>query len=128
MQSARLFWCFGSFLFSRIRTGYKDLLCKSPYSVQIRRNLDQKKSGFGHFTCSESTQIMTKIALAKICLNEVTFTLGFNYFQWNTNYWKIEWWGILYSGCHCVKSDRIRSYSVPYYPAFGPNLEKWGPE
>ena len=81
MQSARLFWCFGSFLFSRIRTGYKDLLCKSPYSVQIRRNLDQKKSGFGHFTCSESTQTMTKIALAKICLNEVTFTLGFNYFQ-----------------------------------------------
>ena len=32
------------FVFSRIRTEYGDLLCKSPYSVQMRENRDQKNS------------------------------------------------------------------------------------
>ena len=27
---------------------------------------------------------------------------------------------------HCVKSVRIRSYSGPYFPAFGPNRERYG--
>ena len=27
---------------------------------------------------------------------------------------------------HCVKSVRIRSYSVPYFPAFGRNMERYG--
>ena len=36
-------WNFLRFLFSCIRTEYGDLLCKSPYSVQIRENTDQKK-------------------------------------------------------------------------------------
>ena len=31
------------FIFSCIRTEYGDLLCKSPYSVQIQENKDQKK-------------------------------------------------------------------------------------
>ena len=27
---------------------------------------------------------------------------------------------------HCVKSVRIRSYSGPYFPAFGPNTKIYG--
>ena len=29
---------------------------------------------------------------------------------------------------HCVKSVRIRSYSRPYFPAFGLDTGKYGPE
>ena len=36
------------------------------------------------------------------------------------NYPKI----LIYS--HCVKSVRIRSYSGPYFPAFGLNTERYG--
>ena len=28
--------------------------------------------------------------------------------------------------CHCIKSVRIRSYSGPYFPAFGLNTERYG--
>ena len=27
---------------------------------------------------------------------------------------------------HCIKSVRIWSYSGPYFPAFGPNTERYG--
>ena len=30
------------------------------------------------------------------------------------------------SKIHCVKSVRIRSYSGPYFPAFGVNTERYG--
>ena len=36
-------------LFSHIRTQYGDLLRKSPYSVWMRENTDQKNSEYGHF-------------------------------------------------------------------------------
>ena len=39
--------------FSRIWTEYWDLLLISPNSVQIRKNADQKKLEFGHFSRSE---------------------------------------------------------------------------
>ena len=39
-------------VFIRITTGYGDLLCKSPYSIQIRENMDQKNSEYGHFVRS----------------------------------------------------------------------------
>ena len=29
---------------------------------------------------------------------------------------------------HCVKSVRIQSFSGPYFPAFGLNTRKYGPE
>ena len=29
---------------------------------------------------------------------------------------------------HCVKSVQIRSFSVPYFPIFSPNMGKYGPE
>ena len=30
------------------------------------------------------------------------------------------------TGYHCVRSVRIRSYSGPYFPAFGLNTERYG--
>ena len=30
--------------------------------------------------------------------------------------------------CHCVKSDRIRSYSRRHFPVFGLNTGKYGSE
>ena len=38
-----------SSIFFRIRTEYEDLLCKSPYSVRMRENTDQKNFEYGHF-------------------------------------------------------------------------------
>ena len=38
--------------FSRIRTEYGDLQSKSPYSLQIGENADQKISEYGHYLCS----------------------------------------------------------------------------
>ena len=38
------------------------------------------------------------------------------------------WWNWLWSvpfGNHCAKSVRIRSYSGPYFPAFGLNTERY---
>ena len=45
-QNTEFFWP----LFSHILTEYEDLLRKSPYSVQIPENPDQKNSVFGHFS------------------------------------------------------------------------------
>ena len=39
-------------VFSRIWTEYRDLQSKSPYTVQIWENTDQKNSAFGHFLLS----------------------------------------------------------------------------
>ena len=46
-SNTEFFWS----VFSRISTYFPvfDLLGKSPYSVKIRENADQKKSVFGHF-------------------------------------------------------------------------------
>ena len=37
------------YVFSRIWTEYRDLLWRSPYSVRMRENTDQKNSKYGHF-------------------------------------------------------------------------------
>ena len=39
--------------FSRIWIDYRDLQSKSPCSVQIRENADQKDSEYRHFLCSD---------------------------------------------------------------------------
>ena len=39
-------------VFFRIRTKYGDLLCKSPYSAQMKQNMNHKKSKNGNFLCS----------------------------------------------------------------------------
>ena len=42
VQIRSFFWS----VFSHIRTEYGDLLCKSPYSVLMRENTDQKKNPY----------------------------------------------------------------------------------
>ena len=48
--NTEFFWS----VFSRIWTKCGNLLRVSPYSVQIRENMDQKNSVFGHFLHSEN--------------------------------------------------------------------------
>ena len=55
----RVFW----FAFSRIQTEYREILCISPYSVQIRENTDWKNSKYGHFSCNRRYHL---VAIANI--------------------------------------------------------------
>ena len=50
--NTEFFWS----VFSCIQTEYGDLTRKSPYSVQIQENMDQKKLSIGHFSRSDTTQ------------------------------------------------------------------------
>ena len=43
----------GYFFFSRIRTGYGEILRISPHSVRMRENAEQNNSEYGHFLRSE---------------------------------------------------------------------------
>ena len=54
-----------------------------------------------------------------------------------TAVWRLLWFPYCVEGIHCVKKARIRSFSGPYFPAFGlntdisafsPNAGKYGPE
>ena len=47
---SEFFWS----VFSHIRTEYGDLQSKSPHSVRIRENTDQKNSVQGHFLRNDS--------------------------------------------------------------------------
>ena len=48
-------------IFSRILTEYGDLLRKSPYSVRMRENADQKNSEHGHFLrCVDYKEVLNK--------------------------------------------------------------------
>ena len=44
-------------IFSRIRTKYGEILRISPYSVQMRENMDKKNSENGHFLSSELIEL-----------------------------------------------------------------------
>ena len=48
---------FFSFVFSRIRTEYGEILRISRYSVQIQESTDLKNSEYGHFSRSVTFQI-----------------------------------------------------------------------
>ena len=52
VQIQSIFWS----VFSFIRTKYRDLRSKSPYSVRIQENADQTNSVFGHFSSSEEDE------------------------------------------------------------------------
>ena len=39
-------------VFSGISTKYREILCISPYSLQMRENTDQKNTEYGHFSIS----------------------------------------------------------------------------
>ena len=80
-------------VFSCIRTEYWDLLCKSPYSVQIQENMDHKNSIFRHFS---RTDRIAENLLLRIFFQEffkanvlpfLTFILLVN-----------TWWKILLKG------------------------------
>ena len=47
---SEFFWS----VFSRIRTEYGEIRSKSPYSVRMRENTDQKNPEYGHFSRSAS--------------------------------------------------------------------------
>ena len=53
--NTEFFWS----IFSRIWTEYGDLFHWSPYSVQMRKNTDQKNSVFGRYSCSLSQAIFS---------------------------------------------------------------------
>ena len=49
-------WSYSEFFssaFSRIRTEYREVFRISPYSIQMRENVDQNNSKYGHFSRSE---------------------------------------------------------------------------
>ena len=82
---------------SRIRTEYGDFLCKSPYSVQMRENMDQKNSEYGHFLHSDRSEefCITEhhaMALSLIwCLyKNVLQCLVMS--EYSTMIWMNEWW------------------------------------
>ena len=52
-------WSFTRFIFSRFWVGYRDLFCKSSYSVQILENADQHRFRV-QFLCSLLLQIVSK--------------------------------------------------------------------
>ena len=52
--------------FSRIWLEYGHISCISPYSVRMRENTDQNNSKYGHFLCSDSSEI---------CLNWTTLLM-----------------------------------------------------
>ena len=41
-------------LFSRVPTKYREILCISPYSLQMRESTDQENTEYGHFSCGVS--------------------------------------------------------------------------
>ena len=43
-------WC----VFSPTQTEYRDLTCKSSYSIQVRKNAGQRNSEYEHFLRSDS--------------------------------------------------------------------------
>ena len=53
-----LFWS----VFSRIRTGYGEILRISTYSVRMRENTDQNNSYYGHILRSDNLTIYQNVA------------------------------------------------------------------
>ena len=53
---SEFFW----FVFSRIRTEYGEKLRISPYSVQMRKITDQKKSEYGHSSRSAFLSVISE--------------------------------------------------------------------
>ena len=54
---SELFWS----VFSRIQTEYREILRTFPYSVQMRENVDQNNSEYGHFLRSAESNTEARI-------------------------------------------------------------------
>ena len=53
------------------------------------------------------------------------FPVPYRFFSHFLDKWKGKSSSFSHSDYHCVKSVRIRSYSGPYFPAFGLNTERY---
>ena len=68
---SEFFWS----VFFRIWTEYAKILCISPYSVQMRENMDQKNSQYGHSYAVITTAlhyqqktVVSKKKLLRVCV------------------------------------------------------------
>ena len=82
MQVRSFFWC----VFSRIWTEYEDLLPKSPYSVQVRENIDQKKNFVASYFSGSA--ICNKIIT---CVLLLTLKINRSYLHFHTTYGNHTW-------------------------------------
>ena len=71
VQIRSFFWS----VFSRIRTEYEDLRSKSPYSVRIRENTDQKNSAFGYFSHSDRSHYKLDLEGISYTCHPISITL-----------------------------------------------------
>ena len=58
------------FVFSFFRTEYGDLLCKSPYSILIWENTDQKNAEYGHFLRNDVTDETTQKNFLEVIISK----------------------------------------------------------
>ena len=92
----------------------------SPYSVRMRENADQNNSQYGHF--SRSGIKPQKSLLAQFLLNDCTDFLRFEFsLFWIT----LEERDGLSLREKCPNTE---FFSGPYFPVFGLNTGKYGPE
>ena len=79
------------------------LLCKSPYSVQIRENKDQKNSKYGHFLRSDSVfrlRLRASLVIGSFLLKLKTIATCFEYDIFHNNL-KDNVYGQVYSWKYC---------------------------
>ena len=73
---SEFFW----FVFSHIRTEYREILRISPYSIRMLENTDQKDSEYGHFSCSGGLALMNNLPQTSQepleVLNEILLSLS----------------------------------------------------
>ena len=72
--------------FSRIRTENGDLLCKSTYSVRMRKNKDQKNLEYRHLSCKCNLISEMKLVLKPIT-KLITLSHGKYQKQYITDLW-----------------------------------------
>ena len=58
-------------IFSCIWAIYGELFCKSPYSVQMRENVDLKNSEYKQFSRNENSQFLKNFLVSKFCGKEI---------------------------------------------------------
>ena len=76
-------------VFSRIRTEYGGLQKKSPYSVQMRENTDQKSSEYGHFSPSSYDKGSTASVFAFSIKINLSSEVKCDFFKMSTSPTKI---------------------------------------
>ena len=98
-------------LFSRIRIEYGDLQSKFPNSLQMWENANQKRCKIRHFYAVQSIE---KSLIPRLIIMTDSVLICFR---------PLELSKLLLHDS--VKSVHIWSYSGPYFPAFGLNVERY---